>query len=596
MMSFRPKSLTGWLCGALACLSFGFFALAYLSFGFVGLAPLSFGLFGSRPLSPHDKASPPPPEPPPVRFENIAQSAGVHFVLNNSATPHKYQIEPMVAGVAVFDYNNDGLPDLYFVNGAHIPDLQKTGPEFYNRLYRNNGDGTFTDVTEQAGVKGEGYSMGVAVGDYDNDGWEDLFVVGVNRNILYHNNGDGTFTDVTARAGLEGIDPQRGKTWSICAGWFDYDNDGWLDLFVVNYCVWDLDKDPYCGSSRTGRRAYCHPSKFDPLPNALYHNNHDGTFTDVSRASGIGQYLGKGMGVAFADYDNDGYTDVFVANDTTRNFLFHNNRNGTFDEVGLQAGVAYNGDGAALSYMGADFRDVDNDGFPDLFVTAISNETFSYFHNVEGRYFEDLTHTSGLGRLSIFLSGWSNGIYDLNNDGWKDLVAVNSHVNDNIEMEMNVPFRQKNAVFANTGTRFVDVSEAAGRDFQLADAHRGCAFGDLDNDGRIDLAVSVLNRPAEIFRNVSERGAHWLLVKTVGTVSNRDGIGAKIRLESASGVQYNHVSTSVGYASSSDRRVHFGLGKDTQVKSLTIWWPSGIRQELHDVKVDQILTVVEPRA
>jgi len=531
----------------------------------------------------------------PIAFRNMASSSGVRFILNNSATPHKYQIEPMVAGVAVFDYNNDGLPDLYFVNGARIPELQKTGPEFYNRLYRNNGDGTFTDVTEQAGVKGDGYSMGVAAGDYDNDGWEDLYVVGVNRNILYHNNGDGTFTDVTARAGVSGVDPQRGKPWSICAGWFDYDNDGWLDLFVVNYCDWGLDKDPFCGSSLTGRRVYCHPSKFGPLPNILYHNNHDGTFTDVSRSSGIGQFLGKGMGVAFADYDDDGYPDVFVANDTTRNFLFHNKGNGTFDEVGLQTGVAFNGDGAALSFMGADFRDVDNDGRPDLFVTAISNETFTYFHNLDGRLFEDLTAQTGLGRLSLLMSGWGAGIYDLNNDGWKDLLAANSHVNDNIETEMNVPFKQKNAVFANVGGRFVDVSAGAGEDFQAAAAHRGLAFGDLTNDGKVDVVISVLGQPAEIFRNVSPGNAHWLTIKTVGTRSNRDGIGAKIRLESASGVQYNHVTTSVGYASSSDVRAHFGLGQDAVVKSLEIRWPSGLRQELHNIPADQILTVVEPR-
>jgi hypothetical protein len=573
-MSFQPKSLTGWLCGVLACLSFGF--------------------LGSLAFSRHRVASPPPPSPPAVKFRNIAEAAGLRFVLNNSATSHKYQIEPMVAGVALFDYNNDGLPDLYFANGARIPDLLKTGSEYYNRLFRNNGDGTFTDVTERAGVKAEGYSMGVAAGDYDNDGFEDLFVAGVNRNFLFHNNGDGTFTDVTEKAGLSGIDPQHGKPWSICAGWFDYDNDGWLDLFVVNYCDWGLDKDPFCGSSRTGRRVYCHPSKFQGLPNTLYHNNHDGTFTDVSLTSGIGRHIGKGMGVAFADYDNDGYTDVFVANDTTRNFLFRNNRNGTFSEVGLETGVAYNSDGAALSYMGADFRDVDNDGFPDLFVTAISNETFTYFHNVEGRYFEDLTQQSGLARLSIFLSGWSNGIFDLNNDGWKDLVSVNSHVNDNIEMEMNVPFRQQNSFFANAGARFVDLSTSAGRDFQRPEAHRGCAFGDLFNDGRIDLVVSVLNGPAELLRNVSESDAHWLMVKTVGTLSNRDGIGAQLRLESPSGVQYNHVSTSVGYASSSDRRVHFGLGRDTRVKSLEIRWPSGVRQELRDVHADQILNVVEP--
>jgi len=529
-----------------------------------------------------------------VHLENIAASAGVGFVLHNSATPFKYQIEPMVAGVAIFDYNNDGYEDIYFVNGAGIPELMKTGPEYYNRLYQNNGNGTFTDVTARAGVKGEGYSMGVAVGDYDNDGWEDLYVVGVNRNQLFHNNGDATFTDVTEAAGLKGLDPQRGKTWSICAGWFDYDNDGWLDLFVVNYCVWGLDKDPFCGSEFTGVRAYCHPSKFAPLPDALYHNNRDGTFTEVSAAAGIRQHLGKGMGVAFADYDADGYLDVFVANDTTRNFLFYNNGDGTFSERGLQAGVAYNGDGSALSYMGADFRDVDNDGRPDIFVTAISNETFSYFHNEGGGIFDDFTHPSGLGRLSIFSSGWSNGIFDLNNDGRKDLFSANSHVNDNIGFEMNVPFQQRNSIFANAGDRFVDVSASAGEDFQVAAAHRGCAFGDLDNDGRIDVVVSRFDGPAEVFRNVSPGGNHWLLVKTVGTRSNRDGIGAQIRLESASGVQYNHVTTSVGYASSSSRRVHFGLGQDTVVTRLEIRWPSGVRQELRNVPADQILTVREP--
>ncbi|MBI1982592.1 MAG: CRTAC1 family protein, partial [Acidobacteria bacterium] len=439
-----------------------------------------------------------------------------------------------------------------------------------------------------------GFCMGVAAADYDNDGWQDLYVAGVNRNILYRNNGDGTFTDVTERAGVPGADAEHGKMWSICAGWFDYDNDGWLDLFVVNYCVWGFDKDPFCGSRFTGVRVYCHPGEFDPLPNTLYHNNRDGTFTDVSGASGIGRHLGKGMGVAFADYDADGTLDVFVANDTTRNFLFRNKGDGTFEEVGLRAGVAYNGDGAALSYMGADFRDVDNDGLPDLFVTAISNEMFSYFHNEGGGIFDDFTHRSRLGRLSIFSSGWSNGIFDLNNDGLKDLFSSNSHVNDRVEMELNVPFKQRNAIYANLGEVFSNISDAAGQDFQVADAHRGAAFGDLDNDGRIDVVVSRFDAPAEVFRNLSSNGHHWLMVKPVGRLSNRDGIGARLKLEAASGTQYNHITTSVGYASSSDRRVHFGLGRDTVVKKLEILWPSGIRQELTDIPADQILTVVEP--
>ena len=529
-----------------------------------------------------------------VRFQDIARPTGLQFVLRNSATPDKYQIEPMVAGVALFDYNNDGFLAVYFANGAQIPSLLKTGPEYYNRLFRNNCNGTFTDVTEQAGVKAEGYSMGVATGDYDNDGWEDIYVVGVNYNLLFHNQRDGTFKDVTEAAGLRALHPTLGKIWSICAAWFDYNNDGWLDLFVVNYCVWGLDKDPYCGSESRKFRVYCHPSKFDPLPNMLFRNNGDGTFTDVSATSGIGKHLGKGMGVAVADYDEDGYSDVFVANDTTRNFLFHNEHNGTFKEVGLRVGVAYNGDGAALSYMGADFRDADNDGRPDIFVTAISNEMFSYFHNEGGGLFEDFTHASHLGRLSIFMSGWSNGVFDFNNDGWKDLFASNSHVNDQVEQEMSVPFKQRNAVFANKGGRMTDVSGDAGADFQIAAAHRGAAFGDLDNDGRIDVVVSRFDEPAEVFKNVSPGENHWLTIKTEGRSSNRDGIGARIRVETASAVQYNHVTTSVGYASASDRRAHFGLGKDEVVKSLEIVWPSGRRQELRNIRGDQILAIVEP--
>jgi len=533
--------------------------------------------------------------PTPIQFEDIARKAGVTFELHNSATPNKYQIEPMVAGIALFDYNRDGFLDIYFANGASIPSLRKSGPEYFNRLYRNNCDGTFTDVTEQAGVQGQGYSMGVAAGDYDNDGWEDLYLVGVNHNLLFHNNRDGTFTDVAAAAGVNGLHPQRGKLWSICAAWLDYNRDGWLDLFVVNYCVWGLDKDPYCGSESRKFRVYCHPAKFDPLPNMLFRNNRDGTFTDVSEASGISHHLGKGMGVAVADYDDDGFPDVFVANDTMRNFLFHNQGDGTFREVGLGTGVAHNGDGSALSYMGADFRDMDNDGRPDVFVTAISNEMFSYFHNEGGGLFEDYTHTSLLGRLSIFMSGWSNGMFDFNNDGWKDLFAANSHVNDEIQQEMNVPFKQRNAVFANVAGKLADVSAEAGRGFQVAAAHRGAVFGDLDNDGRIDAVVSRFNEPAEVFRNTSPGENHWLIVKTEGRRSNRDGIGAKIRVESASGVQWNHVTTSVGYAGSSDRRVHFGLGKDSVVRKLEIVWPSGVGQELTRVPANQILTVVEPQ-
>ena len=530
----------------------------------------------------------------PVVFEELGPASGVDFVLRNSATPRKYQIEPMIAGVALFDYDNDGYLDIYLVNGAEIPALEKTGPLYFNRLYRNQGNGTFRDVTLAAGVQGQGYSMAAGAADYDNDGWQDLYVAGVNRNQLFRNNGDGTFSDVAAKAGVAGIHPQFGKTWAVAAGWFDYDNDGRLDLFVANYVVWDFDKDPFCGWEHTQVRIYCHPSYFEPLPNFLYRNNGDGTFTDVSAESGIGRYAGKGMGVAFADYDDDGDLDVFVANDKARSLLFRNDGKGVFTERAIPAGVAYNGDGRMLSCMGVDFRDIDNDGRPDLFITALTNETFPYYHNEGGGIFDDFTRRSELARLSITMSGWSNGIYDLNNDGWKDLFSVNSYIEDIDHIITNYPYRQRNAVFANRGGRFVDHSGGAGAGFQTAGAHRGCAFGDLDNDGRVDVVATRFDEPARIFRNVSPASQHWLLVELVGTRSNRDGIGAKLVLESAGGVQHNHVTTSVGYGGSSDRRVHFGLGPDESVKRLEIRWPSGIRQQLRDVPANQVLRVEEP--
>ena len=530
----------------------------------------------------------------PIVFVDIAKSAGVDFVLNNHPTPQKYQIETMPAGVAIIDYNNDGLEDIYFVNGASIPELRKTGPAYWNRLYRNNGDGAFTDVTAAAGVAGEGYGMGAAVADYDNDGWEDLFVTGVNRNILYHNNGDGTFTDVTEKAGLGHSGP--GKPWSISAGWFDFDNDGRLDLFVVNYCQWDFDKEPFCGLPKPGYRTYCHPKEFRGLPNSLYRNNGDGTFTDVSVSSGIAAHIGKGMGLAFADYDDDGRMDVFVANDTVQNFLFHNDGGGRFTEVGLRAGVGLNENGTPVSSMGADFRDIDNDGKPDIFVTDLSNEIFSLFGNAGRPAFRDITQPSGLGVLSLPWGGWSTGLYDLNNDGWKDIFAAGSHVMDNEELFSSRTSRQPNHLFANLGgARFADASAGAGPDFQQARFHRGCAFADFDNDGRIDVAVSVLGEPAEVLRNVSGRGNHWLELRLRGKASNRDGIGARVKLVPESGAaQYNHVSTSVGYASSSTRRLHFGLGEDRKAVRIEIRWPSGKTQILENVPADQLLDVTEP--
>lgn len=531
----------------------------------------------------------------PIVFVEAARPAGLQFVLRNHATPDKRQVETMPAGVAVIDYDGDGFEDVYFINGATVPGLEKVDSTYWNRLFRNRGDGTFEDVTQGAGVSGAGYSMAAAAADYDNDGQGDLFVAGVNRNILYHNNGDGTFTDLTARAGLETA-PGAPKPWSISAGWFDFDNDGRLDLFVSNYCQWDPATEPYCGLRKPGYRTYCHPKFYAGLPNQLYRNNGDGTFTDVSSSSGIAAHIGKGMGVAFADYDDDGRADVFVANDTAPNFLFHNEGGGRFREVGLRAGVAFNEDGLALSSMGADFRDLDNDGLPDLFVTALSNETFTLFRNLGRGAFRDISVPSRIVLLSLSWGGWSTGLYDLNNDGRKDIFAAAAHVMDNEELYSSRGYRQPNQVYVNLGAeRFADARGGSAPDVFAPRAHRGCAFGDFDNDGRIDIVVSCLNEPAELLRNISARNNHWIELRLRGTRSNRDGIGAKIRLVPASGpAQYNHVTTSVGYASSSTSRAHFGLGGDTRIARIEIRWPSGTAQVLENVAADQLLAVTEP--
>jgi tetratricopeptide (TPR) repeat protein len=531
----------------------------------------------------------------PIRFRNDAAPAGLSFTLKNSASPRKYQVETMPGGVAVLDYNNDGWPDIYFVNGAELPSMKKSSPQYSNRLFHNNRDGSFTDVTAKAGVSGEGYGMGAAVSDYDNDGDQDLFVAGVNRNILFQNQGDGTFRDVTASAGLEGIDPARGKLWSVAAAWVDYDNDGKLDLFVANYCKWNTTIDPYCGDLRPGYRTYCFPAKYEGLPNQLFRNLGNGAFADVSNLSGIAQHIGKGMGVAVADFNDDGFTDIFVANDTVPNFLFQNDGRGGFREVALQTGVAVNESGAAVSSMGVDFRDYDNDGQPDLIVTALEGETFPLFRNLGKGFFGDETFPSGLGAGTLKRSGWGLGMFDFNNDGFKDLFTVNSHVNDNIELYNEQTYRQSNAIFANLGNgTFQDVSSQSGADFQGRQAHRGCAFADFNNDGKLDVVTTSLNEPAELFHNESPGQSHWLTLVLVGTRSNRDGLGARIKLTASSGAtQFNHATTSVGYASSSDRRVHFGLAGDKLVRAIEIRWPSGTLQVLKDVRADQVLTIKE---
>ena len=530
---------------------------------------------------------------PSISFENVVERSGVDFVLNNSVTADKHQIETMMGGVALFDYDNDGLLDIYFANGARLPQMDKSNPAFSNRLYRNVGGGSFKDVTELAGVRGSGYAMGVAVGDYDNDGHVDLYVAGVNRNQLFRNNGDGTFGDVTAKAGVAGIHPKYGKTYAVSAGWFDYDNDGHLDLFLVNYLKWSLATAPPC--TVKGIRAYCSPNSFAGTPNMLFRNNRDGTFTDVSDASQIGRLIGKGMGVAFSDYDGDGFTDVFVANDTFRNFLFRNNGDGTFAEVGILAGVAFNENGKSVAGMGVDFRDYDNDGRPDIFETAMVGDTFPLYRNT-GAQFEDVTSPSRLLTATSRLTAWGNGIFDFDNDGFKDLFTANGAILDNSEEIDNLPYRIPNTILRNNGDgTFADVSAGAGKSFTIPAAHRGAAFGDLDNDGRVDIVTTNLNEKPEIFLNRSAAKNNWVTIKLTGTRSNRDGLGARIKLTTAKGgAQHNHATTAVGYASASDKRVHIGLGAATTIDKIEINWPSGIKQTLTGVRVNGLLMVSEP--
>ena len=528
----------------------------------------------------------------PVVFQ-LWDLPGIHFVTNSHRTPHKHQPETMVSGVAVFDFNNDGLLDIYAVNGATMPGLEKNHEVYYNRLFKNKGDGTFEDVTEKAGVRGKGYNLGVAVGDYDNDGWADLFVAGLRENILYHNNGDGTFTDVTSKAGLALPDLEYKTLWSVAAAWVDYDKDGWLDLFVSNYCVWDPDKEPICRD--TGQPDYCHPRLYHGLPDSLFHNNHDGTFTDVSRASGIRKSIGKGMGIGVADFDGDGWPDLFVANDTSPNFLFRNLGNGTFSEIGVEAGVAYTDRGLAVSGLGVDAKDLDNDGRPDIFETALVGETMPFFHNLGDNLFEDKTLVSTLAAATLSKTGWSNGAFDFNNDGWKDLFAAFGDVMDPAgTFKDRVP--QHCGIFVNLKNgKFADAAATAGAEFLERKAvHRGAAFGDIDNDGRIDVVVTALDGPMVVWHNVSPAPNHWILISTTGSKSNRDGMGTKIKVVTDSGVQYNQVNTAVGYGCASDRRVHFGLGKDTLIKELILTWPSGTVQKLENVKADQIIALKEP--
>lgn len=524
---------------------------------------------------------------PAVRFRNVAEAAGLRFRIENAATPEKRMIETMAGGLAVFDYNNDGRPDIFFTNGAGGASMNKKDPKYWNRLYRNDGGWKFTDVTAESGLAGQGYAMGAAAADFDNDGNVDLFVSNVGGSILYRNLGNGKFEDITANSGI------RDEQWAVAALWFDFDNDGLLDLWVTHYSQWPPASDRYCGDVQKGVRVYCHPKYFQGLPNRLYRNLGNSKFEDVSVKSGIAAHRGRGMGVVSADYDGDGRMDVFVTNDNEPNFLFHNLGNGKFEEVGLLAGVALMDSGKPVASMGADFRDYDNDGWPDLFVVDLFSETFPLFRNSGKGDFRDATYSSRVGRLSARMSGWGVGLFDFNLDGWKDLFYSCAHVNDLVEQTEPTRYRLPNAIFINEKGTFRDGSAEAGPDFQIPRAHRGMAVADFDGDGKLDVVVASLMDPAELWQNTTESDGDWLIVKLQGVKANRDGIGARLKWRG----QWNQMTTSVGYASSGHFGVHFGAPKAPVIDkmdladTLEIWWPGGKRQLVTGVKPRQVLVV-----
>ena len=527
--------------------------------------------------------------PSPIRFEYQP----IAFQLESDESPARNAPETMTGGVAIFDYNRDGKPDIFFTNGASLQTLHKDSAKYSNRLFRNEGNGKFTDMTEVAGLAGSGFDMGAAVGDFDNDGRPDLFVAGVYRNTLYHNNGDGTFTDITAKAGLDHtIDAEFGPLWAVTAAWVDVNNDGFLDLVVVNYVQWKYTPQPLCGFK--SEADYCHPRFYKGQPNSLYLNNGDGTFRNASEAWGFRSHPGKGMGVGVADYDADGKPDLFIPNDGYYNSFFHN-KGDKFEEEAMQTGVSLPEDGNFVSGMGLDFRDVNNDGWPDISVIALNNQTFPLFMNNGRSGFDDATSKSGMRALTLHMAGFGVGMYDFDNDGWKDLFFTRGHVGALPQPGQAVG--QNNSVFHNGGRdgSWKSFTEEAGLGATPPARHRGCAFADLDGDGRIDVVATAIEAPAEIWMNRSPASGHWLEIALEGTRSNRDGMGARIKVISKTvGAQYNHMTESVGYASASYGPVHFGLGPDPQADTVEIIWPSGTVQKLQGISADRIVKVKEP--
>jgi enediyne biosynthesis protein E4 len=528
--------------------------------------------------------------PNPPAFEQIPSSAsGIVWTHVNGRSADMYLPETVGAGCAFLDYDGDGWMDIYLVNSGSC-DFYSPTPPLRNALYRNNRDGTFTDVTMRAGVSGDAYGMGVAVGDYNNDGLPDMYVTQYNRSILYHNNGDGTFTDVTAKAGLGTLG------WGTSAVWFDYDNDGRLDLFVCRFVDFSKSKNKFCGNRDTGERWYCIPSVYDPAPSWLFHNNGDGTFTDVSKESGIANSLGKAWGVVAADLNNDGWMDLFVANDTVENFLFLNKGNGHFEEDGLLAGVAYSSAGRPRSGMGVDAADYDQDGWIDLFVANVDQEMFSLYHNVKDGTFNDVAISTGIGPTTKQLSGWGLKFFDYDNDGNLDLLLCNGHPDDKIEERINgVNYLERMLLYRNTEKGLENVSAQSGPIFSKAIAGRGIALGDFDNDGAMDVLVAVNNAGPILLRNNAGRQNHWLGLRLIGKKANHDAIGAKISYQA--GDLKRHVFKVGGgsYLSSHDPRVVLGLGQSSRINWVEVQWPqpSGLTERFTGLAIDQYTTITE---
>ena len=526
-----------------------------------------------------------------IHFVDVTQEAGIHYKHVDGRSGQKYFMETLGSGAAFFDYDADGDPDLYFVNGAPLPGyVSQEIPT--NCLYQNNGDGTFTDVTEKAGVGDTGYGHGCAVGDYNNDGKLDLYVTNYGVNRLYRNNGDGTFTEVAESAGV--TEPR----WSTGCAFADYDRDGNLDLYVVNYIVFDIDENPWCGFKEKGIRAYCEPDNFIAQSDTLYRNNGDGTFTDVTKTAGIYNTTGKGLGVVWGDYNNDGTPDIYVANDSTENLFYHNNGDGTFEEVGFMVGVALSEDGVAENGMGTAFGDWNNDGWLDLTVTNYAQQTNTLYHNDADGFFTDTTAMTKTAQITYPYLGWATAFIDYDNDGYQDLFVANGHLHDNLaELGQEGTYGQRNLLFRNNNANgtFTEVSKTLGAGMKLEDASRGATFADYDLDGDLDIVVTNSNTVPRLLRNDGGNGKNYLQIRLTAIHGSTDAIGARVKITTGKLTQTREIRSGDGYLSQQDLTLHFGIGDYEQVDSIEVQWQSGRKQVIGNAPANQVLSLQENR-